>query len=64
MGNLRIALGGASGYVLVSDTSGNATWQAPAISLPTANTGETLRYTGTGWIANSFVYNDGNNIGL
>jgi len=53
------------GYILTSDASGFGTWQsAPSgVILPgTAN--QTLRYDGTNWLANSFLYNTGSAIGI
>ncbi len=48
--SIRITSGATAGYVLTSDASGNATWQALSNSLPNAtSTGNTLRWTGTGW---------------
>lgn len=32
--------------------------------LPTGTTGQTLRYDGSGWVANSVLYNNGTNVGV
>ena len=37
---------------------------ATASSLPAGTSGQTLRHNGTAWIANSFLYNSGTNIGI
>ena len=36
----------------------------PAGQLPLASNGQTLRYDGTKWIANSEIFNDSSNIGI
>ncbi|MCX6759690.1 MAG: hypothetical protein NT012_03975 [Candidatus Nealsonbacteria bacterium] len=55
-----------SGYILTSDASGFGTWQsAPSGVLPSGEfSGQTLRYNGTNWIADSFLYNTGSAIGI
>jgi hypothetical protein len=54
-----------SGYVLVSDEYGFGTWQPlPAGNLPPGQLGQTLRYDGTNWVANYFLYNTGSAIGI
>ncbi len=55
----------AAGRVLTSDANGNASWQAPTGGgLPTGTSGQTLRYDGTAWVANSLVTNNGTNVGI
>ena len=64
---LKITTSPTSGYVLTSDSSGNATWQAPFVGgglLPFATTGQTIYYDGTGWVATSVLYNSGSRIGI
>jgi hypothetical protein len=45
---------------------GDGTWATPAggSSLPSGITSQTLRYDGSNWIANSFLTNSGNGIGI
>ncbi len=58
---LRIAgVNGLNGQVLTRTTTG-MTWQN---LFPTGVAGQTLRYSGSDWIANSFLYNNGSNIGI
>ena len=53
------------GYVLTSDVSGNASWQSvTAFGLPSATSGQTLRFDGTNWVSNSLLYNNGTNLGI
>ena len=53
------------GKVLTSDASGFGTWQsAGSGSVPSGNSGETLRHDGSGWVSNNFLYNDGSAIGI
>jgi len=37
---------------------------APGGTLPAGSAGQTLRSNGSGWLANSFLYNDGSKIGI
>ncbi len=61
----QLAINATSGYVLTSDASGIGAWQAlPEGTLPSGSFGYTLRYNGTNWIANSFLYNTGSAIGI
>jgi len=54
-----------AGKVLTSDASGLATWTTPAGGgLPSGTSGQTLRNDGTGWVANSILFNNGTNIGI
>ncbi len=53
-----------AGKILTSDASGLASWASPPSSLPSATTGQTMRYDGSTWIASSLVYNDGSRIGI
>ncbi|HNW70586.1 MAG TPA: hypothetical protein PKI01_09305 [Bacteroidales bacterium] len=44
-------------------TSGNITnWNNSM--LPAGSSGQTLRYSGSAWVANSTIYNDGTNVGI
>ncbi len=52
-----------SGYILTSDASGFGTWQSLS-ALPSGTAGQTLRYNGTNWLADSFLYNTGSAIGI
>jgi hypothetical protein len=66
-GSVRFEGAGAPGVgkVLTSDALGNATWQTVSGgSLPTATAGQTLRYDGSTWVANSLLYNNSTNIGI
>jgi len=64
------ALGGvSSSAVVMSDNSGNlfATTTAAllaGVSLPSGISGQTLRYDGTSWLANSALFNNGTNVGI
>ena len=61
----QLPTGAHENYVLTSDASGFGTWQpAPTGTLPTGTIGQTLRYDGTNWVANSFLYNTGSAIGI
>jgi hypothetical protein len=54
-----------AGNLLESDATGLATWVDKSASfLPTGASGNTLRHTGAGWVANSLLYNNGTNIGI
>jgi hypothetical protein len=50
--------------VLTSDASGLASWQTVASGLPSGTSGQTLRYNGSSWVANSVIYNNGTNVGI
>jgi len=65
-GQIRIRGGTpAAGRVLRTDADGLASWQDPAeIELPSGTSGQTLRHSGTSWIANSLLFNNGTNIGI
>ena len=55
----------AAGNLLESDATGLATWVDKSASfLPAGVSGNTLRHTGAGWIANSLLFNNGTNIGI
>jgi len=61
----QLPTGAHENYVLTSDASGFGTWQpAPTGTLPTGTIGQTLRHDGTGWVANSFLYNTGSAVGI
>lgn len=51
------------GKVLTSDATGLATWQT-INPLSAGSTGQTLRYSGTGWLASSNIFDNGTNIGI
>jgi len=51
------------GKVLTSDLTGNATWQSSS-GMPGGSSGQTLRYSGSTWVASSTIYNDGSNVGI
>jgi ribosomal protein S6E (S10) len=54
-----------AGKVLTSDATGLASWQpAGTGSLPVGTSGQTLRHDGTSYVSNSFLYNNGTNIGI
>jgi hypothetical protein len=66
-GKLKITDGSqAAGKVLTSDATGLATWSdAPGGTLPAGNTnGETLRYSGTAWVKNTNIFNNGTAVGI
>jgi hypothetical protein len=53
------------GKVLTSDANGLATWENPGTgALPVGTSGQTLRHDGTSYVSNSFLYNNGTNIGI
>lgn len=65
MTGFQLTTGAQAGYVLVSDENGIGTWKAlPSGNLPPATSGQTLRYDGTNWVADSFLYNTGSQIGI
>ena len=41
----------------------DGTWAAP-VALPAGTSGQTLRHDGTGWVANSNIFNNGTNVGI
>ena len=55
-----------AGKVLTSDAAGMVSWATPAGGggLPAGSIGNTMRYDGTSWIANGFLYNNGTSIGI
>jgi uncharacterized protein (TIGR02145 family) len=65
-GSFKLVDGNQSnGKVLTSDANGVATWQtASGVSLPAGTSGQTLRYDGTNWVANSVLFNNGTNVGV
>jgi len=66
-GQIRIRGGNPGvGRVLTSAADGTASWQAPAAGggLPIGSSGQTLRHDGTGWVANSVIFNNGTNVGI
>ncbi len=61
----QLPTGAHESYVLTSDASGFGTWQpAPTATLPVGTIGQTLRYDGTNWVANSLLYNTGSALGI
>ena len=59
--------GSASGYYLVSDALGVATWTSPiatGLSISGSVLGSTLYYNGTTWVPSVNIYNSGSNIGI
>lgn len=62
----QLTTGAHSGYVLVSDDQGIGTWQEVPGGLPSGTEGQTLRYDETQgeWVANSFLFNSGSQIGI
>ena len=57
---------GTSSQYLMADGSVSTGAAGPqgATGLPSGTTGQTLRYNGTDWVANSTLYNDGSTIGV
>ncbi|HEC68989.1 MAG TPA: hypothetical protein ENI31_01695, partial [Candidatus Omnitrophica bacterium] len=56
---------GTSGYVLKTDGAGSVSWQADSgDTFPSGTSGQTLRYDGSDWVADSNLYNDGTNVGI
>lgn len=54
-----------SGYVLTSDGQGFASWMPPPSgTIPSGSLGYTIWHDGAGWVANNFLYNDGQRIGI
>lgn len=65
MTGFQLPTNATSGYILTSDASGFGTWQPAATgTLPIGTSGQTLRHDGTSWLANSFLYNTGDTIGI
>jgi len=69
-GRLRLAQTTAPGTVTdkMYNVSGNLYWNGVNLTgggaLPSGTSGQTLRNNGSGWVANSLLYNDGTNIGI
>ena len=60
----KMPTGAADKYVMTSDAAGVGTWKN-LVGLPeTAVAGDTLRYTGTNWVNNNILYNNGARIGI
>ncbi|HQB50799.1 MAG TPA: hypothetical protein PLT32_01105, partial [bacterium] len=59
-------LAGTGGRIVMTDAEGNlyATSTSVATGIAVGTTGQTLRHDGTSWVANSFLYNNGTNIGI
>jgi hypothetical protein len=70
--NGRVRLAQTTAPVTTTDkmynVSGNLYWNGVNLtgggSLPSGTSGQTLRNNGSGWVANSVLYNDGTNIGI
>ena len=60
---MAITAAGTSGQVLQSNGTGAPSWTTPSF-LPTGTNGQTLRHEAGTWTANSFLYNNGTNIGI
>ena len=66
-GQIRMRTGSASGYYLVSDALGVASWTSPiatGLSISGSLLGSTLYYNGTTWIPSTNIYNAGSNVGI
>jgi hypothetical protein len=62
---LRLIPGAGEGKILMSNAEGFASWQTPPPgTIPPGTQNQTLRHDGTGWIATSFLYNTGSQIGI
>ena len=64
---IRMRSGSASGYYLISDALGIASWAAPiatGLSISGSVLGSTLYYNGTTWVPSVNIYNSGSNIGI
>lgn len=67
MTGFQLTTGAQNDYILTSDAAGNGVWGVKPTGLPTGggvNPGDTLRYDGANWIANSFLHNNGTRIGI
>jgi Thrombospondin type 1 domain len=65
VGNMKLTDGSQGvGKILTSDANGLASWMALTNNLPSAFIGQTLRYDGSTWVANSNIYDDGLNVGI
>ena len=53
-----------NGYILTSDALGNGTWQSAADLLPSGSQHQTLRHSGFGWVASSFLINTDTGVGI
>ncbi len=66
-GQLRLRTGSSSGYYLVSDALGVASWTSPiatGLSISGSVLGSTLYYNGITWVPSTNIYNSGSNIGI
>jgi hypothetical protein len=64
---LPTAAPAVSNSALIGSTAGTLSWAAPGATgagLPAGTSGQTLRHDGTNWIANSFLFNNGSNVGI
>ena len=66
MTSFQLATSTQTGYVLTAiDNSGLGTWMpAPSGTIPSGQLGYTLRHDGSGWVADGFLFNPGNFIGI
>jgi hypothetical protein len=58
------AIKAGTGVVITTDVNGNNVISSTLVGLPPGTFGATLRYDGTNWISNTFLYNDGARIGI
>lgn len=65
MTGFQLTTGAQASYVLTSDASGIGTWQpVPSGTMPSGQLGYTLWHNGSGWVADDFLYNNGQKIGI
>lgn len=57
------AVAPTSGQALVWNNT-TSLWTPTTFGLPTATSGQTLRFDGADWVANSIITNTGNNVGI
>lgn len=55
---------GSNGEFLMTDATGSLSWNIPSVSIPGGAEGYTIHYSGGSWVANSFLYNTGSQIGI
>ena len=63
MAGFQLGTSATPGHVLTANASGVGTYQA-IVALPAGTSGQTLRHDGTGWVANSNIFNNGTNVGI
>jgi len=65
MTNIRIPTGAANGFVLMSNASGDGSWQpAPGGMGGTGTTNYIPKFTGSSTLGNSNIYQSGSNVGI